>query len=394
LNGVLFKGGKLVINLFQPLLGDDELNAIQNVFKSNWIGKGLLVKEFEESFAIQLNSKVENFLSTTSCTEAIFLSAKIFNFSENDEIIVPTISFPSIGSAIIERGASMVFCDVDPYTLNVTAKNIEKVISDKTKAVYITHYGGFPCDMDDIIKLCKKYKVTIIEDAACAVRSFYKGRACGTMGDMGMWSFDAMKALSTGDGGMMYFKDINVRRVAEESLYLGLPIKAKSGLDSSGASESNWWEFEMIGFGRRAIMNNITASIGLVQIKKLDDFLKRREEIFSRYTNELKNIGDLRLPEKPHFDFKSSYYFFWIQTKSRDKLAKFLLTKGIYTTFRYWPLDKVSLFFDKLTNKAIYPGSDYAAKYTLNIPLHQSLSEEEVTYIIGCIKLFYSDENS
>jgi len=377
-----------MINLFQPSLGDEELALIKDVFTSNWLGKGNGVKDFESKFATSLSSNSESFLSTTSCTEAIFLSAKLFNFSKSDEIIVPTISFPSVGSAVIESGAKIVFCDVDKHSLNVRAEDIQKAISNKTKAVYITHYGGIPCEMDEIIELCSQNKILVIEDSACAVRSFYKGKACGTIGDMGMWSFDAMKTLSTADGGMMYIKNTDKRIEAEESLYLGLPVKSKSGLDSSSENAANWWEFEMNRAGRRAIMNNVTAAMGLSQLNKLSTFIDKRKNIFEKYTRVLEGIGDIKLPPTPKFEHKSSYYFFWIQTKHRDELAKFLLDKGIYTTFRYWPLNKIKLFSDYAIKE--YPNSDYAASRTLNIPLHQSLSDEDVDLVINSIKEFGS----
>ncbi len=377
-----------MINLFQPSLGKEELTSIKDVFTSNWIGKGDSVKVFENRFAESLANSPENFLSTTSCTEAIFLSTKLFNFSQGDEIIVPTISFPSIGSAIVESGAAMVFCDVNKHTLNVQAKDIEKVISSKTKAVYITHYGGIPCDMDEIITLCKQHNILVIEDSACAVRSFYKGQACGTIGDMGMWSFDAMKTLSTADGGMMYIKNTTKRIEAEESLYLGLPVKNKSGIDSSSDNANNWWEFQMNRTGRRAIMNNVTAAIGLAQLKKIDTFIGRRKAIHNAYTNELNQINDLKLPEIPDYEHTSSYYFYWIQTQYRDELAKFLLSKGIYTTFRYWPLSKIKLFSIYATSE--YPNTDYVSSHTLNIPIHQSLSDEDINLVISSIKEFYA----
>lgn len=218
-----------MINLFQPSLGAEELNEIQKVFSSNWLGKGDYVKKFEKDFASSLQNDSSNFFTTTSCTEAIFLAGDIFNFSPQDEIIVPSISFPSIGSSIISRGAKLVLCDVDRVSLNVRAVDIEPKITNRTKAVFLTHYGGFSCDMEPILDLCKRYDILIIEDAACAVRSFYRGKACGTIGDMGMWSFDAMKTLSTADGGMIYLKDHDLKREAEESYTSGCLVNKKAG---------------------------------------------------------------------------------------------------------------------------------------------------------------------
>jgi len=375
-----------MINLFQPKLGQNELEEIRKVFDSNWIGKGSIVKEFEKMFAKNLNVDEKYVLSTNSCTEAIFLSADLFNFSEEDEIIIPSISFPSIANSIYCKKAKIVFCDVDPFTLNVRIDDITHLITKKTKAIYITHYGGFPTDMDPIIELCNKFKIKIIEDSACCIKSFYKGKACGTLGDMGMWSLDAMKTLTTGDGGMMYIRDEANRIIAEELLYLGLPIKQKTGLDSSSNGNANWWEFQLNRPGRRAIMNNITASIGISQNNKLDDFIERRKQIFMLYNEEFKKLEWLKLPTLPNFDYKSSYYFYWVQLESRDRFARYLLENDIYSTFRYWPLHKVDLF--KKFSIGKLPNSDYASDYTLNIPLHHSLTDSEVNKIVDTIKKF------
>jgi len=379
-----------MISLFQPTLGKEELNEIEKVFESNWLGKGNYVKDFEKGFANNLETSKEHFLSTTSCTEAIFLSVDLFEFNKNDEIIIPSISFPSVGSAIVSKKSKIVFCDVDKRTLNVRAKDIEPYITNRTKAVFITHYGGVSCDMDPIIELCNNHNIKIIEDSACAIKSFYKGKACGTMGDMGMWSLDAMKTLSTADGGMMYIKDMELRAIAEEQLYLGLPLKQKSGIDSSTEGNASWWEFEMNRAGRRAIMNNVTGAMGCVQLDKLERFIQRRKEIFEKYYNELQKLDWIEVPPKVEFDSISSYYFFWIQTEFRDKLAKYLLDNGVYTTFRYWPLHKVK-FFNVFNQENAYPNTDYIAAHTLNLPLHQALSDDDVEKIIQLIVDFKND---
>ena len=375
-----------MINLFQPALGQEELDAISEVFRSNWIGQGPKVREFESNFAASLEEKADYFLSTTSCTEAIFLAADIFEFSSNDEVIVPSISFPSVGSAVLKSGAKMVLCDVEPRSLNVRAEDIEKAITPYTKAVFITHYGGVPCDMDPIVNLCNEYNIYLIEDTACAVRSFYKGKACGTFGDMGMWSFDAMKTITTGDGGMVFLKSSKHMTKAKELLYLGLPVKQKSGIDSSAGGARNWWEFEINQYGRRATMNDITASIGVCQLRKLPSFLARRREIYDRYCDSLSHCKFLELPPKLADHSTSSYYFFWVQTKCRDRLAQHLLENDVYSTFRYWPLHKVESFKDSANTTL--ENTNFIASHTLNIPIHHSLTNENVDYIIEKILCF------
>ena len=377
------------INLFEPTLGDLELKKITEVFESKWLGKGDSVKEFEKKFSELHGLSPDNFLTTTCCTEALFLAPKLFNWKEGDEIIVPVISFPAVVSAIIECGAKVVFCDVDSRSLNVTAEEVVKHVSNKTKGIVITHYGGVPVDFDAIKAVLPK-SVVILEDSACAINSTYKGRPVGCLGDMGVWSFDAMKAITTGDGGMIYLNDKLLRNRAVEWLYLGLPASDKSGLDKSGQGNNGWWEFELEVPGRRAIMNNIQGAMGIVQMDRLSEFQANRKRNFEYLMNALNGIKEVLLPPDTAYEFTNSYYFFWLQTRNRNELAKFLLEKGIYTTFRYWPLNKVSLFSDLASES--YPEANLASEITLNIPVHQSLSENDLEYIVDSIKEYFGVE--
>ena len=376
---------KRVINLFQPCLGSDELVEVGKVFESNWIGKGPKVAEFEKQFAEHLNCKPEQVLSTTSCTEAIFLSTKIFDIKHGDEVIIPTNTFPSVASAVMESGAKIVFCDINLQTLNVELKHFQDLINENTKAIYVTHYGGYPTDMDEIVDFCRENNIKVIEDTACAVSSRYKGQSCGTLGDMAFWSFDAMKTLTTGDGGMIYFKREEDRTEGAEWLYLGLPAKEKSGLDKSSNSNEGWWEFNVTKPGRRAIMNDITAAIGLAQLNKLPMFIEKRAKIDSLYRKELAEVSGLLLPPVPEFNHESSFYFFWIQTEKRNELARYLLDNGVYCTFRYWPLHKIELFNKEGVELEF---ANRASEITLNLPIHQSMTDDDVKYICELISNF------
>lgn len=372
-----------MINVFQPSLGNREIESIKNVLESNWLGKGKLVNEFESKFALHLGVNRENIRSTNCCTEGLFSSLKILEIENQDEVIMPTISFVGAGNAVAAKGgAKLVLCDVNPRTLNVTAKDIEKKITPHTKAIMLLHYGGVPCEMDEIMTMADAYHLKVIEDSACSVASSYKGKACGTIGDIGMWSFDAMKILVCGDGGAIYVKDKLRAEFAEKLMYFGL--ESKSGYSNS--VDEKWWEFEISQFGHRNIMNDITASMALVQLERLKQFIERRKEIHSIYNKELSDMYWLKLPKKIREDCESSYYFYHIQLKNdkRDELAQFLRKQGIYTTFRYYPLHWVSYY----NISESFPSAEKAAKNTLCIPIHQSLSDEEVFYIIDQIKAF------
>ena len=378
-----------MINIFQPSLGNEELSEIKKVFDSNWIGRGDYVNEFERLFAKNLNEQKENFYALSCCTEGLFLAAKVFNFQKGDEVIVPSISFIAAASAVTSSGASLVICDVDKYSLNATADTIKDKITNKTKAIILNHYGGHPCDMDPIMKLAKENNIFVIEDSACAVSSFYKGKACGTIGDMGIWSFDAMKSIVTGDGGMIYCKSEENLNIIKEECYLGLPPRSSSGLDNANNQTDIWWEVQINRPGRRSIMNNISGAIGVVQMRRLKDFLERRKEIYEMYNESLKDLDWLITPPKLNKESTNSYYFYWIQTEKRNELALFLKENGVYSTYRYWPINEVD-YFDKKDTVNL-PNTNYANSRTLNIPLHTSLLNSDVQKIIDLILEFGSN---
>lgn len=371
-----------MINVFQPTLGKEELDALDGVFKSHWLGKGPKTAQFEEIWAKHLGTTKDHVLSTNCCSEGLFSSMQLCGIQPGDEVILPTISFIGAGNAICACGAKMVFCDVDKRTLNARASDIEKVITSKTKAVLLLHYGGIPCEMDEIMPVIKKHHLKLIEDCAAGVCSSYKGKALGTFGDIGMWSFDAMKILVCGDGAMLYFNTPELRNKAEKYLYFGL--ETKSGYENSVAQK--WWEFDISCFGHRAIMNDMTASIGMEQYKKLPVYMEKRKFVNDYYNEHLKDLKWIDLPLPLEENCTTSYYFYHIQVKNglRDQLAKYLRDRQIYTTYRYYPLHRVPGYHVT----GLFPNADYAADNTLCLPLHQSLSLDDLKLITNTIREF------
>lgn len=364
-----------MINVYQPSLGEEELNRIREVFASNWLGKGELTDEFEANFAMHLSIDKNRLLTTNCCSEGLFSSMSLMDIAPGDEVIMPTISFVGAGNAVCAHGAKLVLCDVDRRTQNVRAEDIEKVLTPKSKAILLLHYGGVSCEMDEILALAKNRNLKLIEDSACAVASTYKGRACGTMGDMAMWSFDAMKILVCGDGAMLCFNTPELRERASKLLYFGL--ESKSGYSNS--VDKKWWEYEISCFGHRAIMNDVTAAMALEQLKKLPTFIQKRKAINDHYDERLRGLDWLDIP-LPLKDYQtSSYYFYPIQVKKdiRDDLAKYLRENGIYTTYRYFPLHRVHAY----NASGEFPNADFAANHTLCIPIHQALTPDKIDFI-------------
>ena len=193
----------------------------------------------------------------------------------------------------------------------------------------VTHYGGVPCDMTEIINYCNLRNIKVIEDSACALTASVNGNNCGTLGDFGVWSFDAMKLITTGDGGALYAKDKKALSKIREYLYLGLPEKEKSGLDSAkNANEPGWWQYELNNAGRRAIMNDVAAAMGVVQMKKLHELIRSRKDTAAMYDQQ---IQILRLSECISCkECRRMSYFYTIKCE-RDELAIHLKNNGVYT---------------------------------------------------------------
>ena len=381
-----------MINIYQPQLGEEELQAIKRVFKSNWIGRGKLEQQFKDDIATNLRTettdygytcvKADNLLTINSCTEALFQILDLLNFKSGDEVVIPSVSFIGVANAIEQTKATIKFCDVNEHTLNVELSHLEKVCNENTKAIVLLHYAGVPCDLDPIIEFCKKNNIIIIEDNANSPFSMYKGKNTGVIGDYGTWSFDSMKIMSMGDGGLIYAKDKSNVKKLNENTYLGL-------LSSSGYSnrvDSKWWEYNISGPGRRSVINDISAAIGLEQLKKVAKFINKRKKIHQYYSKHLSKLSWLRIPLPIPSNCESSYYMYHIQlidNDDRDKLASYLKENGIYTTFRYYPLHWVE-YYQKYSHDL--PNTDYAANHTLCIPIHQSLKKSEIKYIVNTIK--------
>ena len=372
-----------MINVFEPTFNLRELDAISQVFESKWTGSGPLVKKFEILFAEKLGVDAEQIICTTSATEALFQISELENWKTNDEILIPTISFIAAATSVLNAGGKIKFIDVDQHSLNPTIEQLDNSLSANVKALILNHYGGMQNNIMAIVNWCKKNNIMLIEDSACAINSKINNKYLGTFGDYGVWSLDSMKLLSAGDGGIIFSKSREKADLLRRNLYLGL-LGENTGLGSS-KDKNRWWEYNISGPFRRAIMNDITASIALIQLTKLDELVSKRNTLLHKYIENLSGIGDLSF-DKSIGEHRSPY-FFWIQTEYRDQLAEYLLENNIYTTFRYFPLHKVPFF----KSKDFLPNSEIAAKKTLLLPLHANLKEAEILKIIDSIQNFYSD---
>lgn len=371
-----------MIRVFQPSLGREELEAVSEVFHAQWPGAGPRVGEFEAAFAQYAGVAADQMTAVTSCTEGLFQAVAALELAPDDEVILPTVSFIGAAHAVRSAGARIRLTDVDRFTLNPTAEHVEAALNRRTKAAVLLHFGGRLDDIQRIADLLKRKSVILIEDSACSLGGRCNAKPYGTYGDVAVWSFDAMKLLVAGDGGMVRTRDPFLRKKISDGVKLG---GAMSGLERAEDSSRRWWEVNPAGFGRKSFMNDLTAAIGLAQLSRIDSFVVRRREISRRYDSAFSPLPWIRLP--PAATDESVPYFYWIQTAtdSRDKLAYYLKENGVYTTFRYWPLHRTQLYRCKT---AAFPGAEVASDTTLLLPVHQSLSDLDVERIIELVRRF------
>lgn len=379
--------GPVQIQLFSNSLGNDELKLLREVFESKWLGYGAKSKQFENEFSKLIGSKYA--LGISSCTAGLFMTTEMIGLQKGDEVIIPSVGFIACANSVLKARSRPVFADVDPRYLNILPREVERLVNKRTKAIMVLHYGGIPSDISTIKKIIKKqqHKIYLIEDSANSIKSLYKDKYCGNLGDIGLFSLDVNKVITTGTGGMLTTNDENLYYKARVMRFYGLKPELASGYDALKARKERWWEIDLEYPGNRYITNDITSAIGLEQLKKLDLFIQKRKRIWNKYNQELKSVRNIVLPPEPPPYTQSSYYFYWIQVYKEEQqlsLANYLVKNGIYTTFRYFPLHMIKFY----GSEQKLPNSEKIARTTLNLPFHHNLSEKDTDRVIKTIKMW------
>ncbi len=345
-------------------------------------GDGAYTKKIYEVFEEKLG--VSNMLLTTSCSHALDMTAILAGFQAGDEVIAPSYTFVSTINAFALRGAKPVFCDVEKETMNLDANKIEELITSKTKAIYPVHYAGVLCDMDKIIAIAKKYHLLVIEDAAQAVGSFYKGtRPAGTIGDMGCFSFHETKNYVMGEGGALVVKDKELFRKAE--------IIREKGTDRSQfiRGEVDKYTWKMVGSS--FLPSDVLASILYGQMERFDEIMDARMQVWNAYYEgfaDLEKAGKLIRPYIPEYSTHNAHMFYIIlPTKEiRDSMITTLRERGIQSVFHYIPLHTSPMGKEFGCDGRSLPVTEEYADRLLRLPMHAELTQSEVAMIIETIK--------
>ncbi|HHY53774.1 MAG TPA: DegT/DnrJ/EryC1/StrS family aminotransferase, partial [Clostridiales bacterium] len=271
-----------------PVIGDDEVNAVVETLRSSWITTGPKTKEFEKKFAEKFGAPAA--LAVNSCTAALHTALVGLGIGPGDEVITTPMTFCSTVNVIEQVGARPVLVDVEPDTLNIDPDKIEDAVTPKTKAIMPVHYSGHPVDLDAIYDIAERHNLFVVEDAAHAVSAKYKGRYIGTGGTIAAFSFYATKNMTTAEGGMLTGTPDFVEKCRIISLH-GMSRDAWNRYSKEGS-----WYYEVLLPGFKYNMTDIQASLGLVQLEKLESFQLRRAEIVAKYNQEFKNYDALEVP--------------------------------------------------------------------------------------------------
>jgi len=348
-------------------------SAIKRVLNNSAFILGKEVEKFEKEIA--KFSGVKYAISVNSGTDALFLSLKALEIGQGDEVITTPFTFIATAEVIANCGAKPIFVDIEPDTFNIDASKIEKAITKRTKAIIPVHLFGQMVEMAEIMKIAKKHKLKVIEDATQAIGATYEKKRAGTVGDVGCLSFFPSKNLGAfGDGGMII---TNNKKLAEKTRLLR----------NHGSSKKEKYLNLILGTNSR--LDAIQAAILRVKLKYLQRWTKKREEIAKYYTKQLQGIGDI----VTHFVAtrrKHIFNYYTIRTKFRDKLQKYLQKKGVKTEIYYrTPLHLQPAFKCLDYKKGNFPETEKVAKEVISLPIYPELTKKEQDFIIGKIKKFY-----
>jgi perosamine synthetase len=353
-----------------PIFKGNELKYLTECIESGWISsEGPFINRFENEFAKYIGQDFGVAVSNGSA--ALDISIKALGIKAGDEVIMPTFTIISPAQSIISAGAIPVLVDSDPITWNMDVNQIEDKITSKTKAILVVHIYGLPVDMDPILELCRKHELLLIEDAAEMHGQTYKGKMCGSFGDISIFSFYPNKHITTGEGGMILCRDSTVFEKSKKLRNLAFEPSGRRFIHNE------------IGWNYR--MTNLQAAIGVAQLENIDYHIKRKRQIGELYSNRLKGISNLQLPEQSTSYAENIYWVFGLVTDSEMstiKIVNYLNDKRIGTRPFFWCMHEQPVFKEMgLFKEEKYPIAERIARNGFYLPSGLGLSDDEINFV-------------
>ncbi|HYD78300.1 MAG TPA: DegT/DnrJ/EryC1/StrS family aminotransferase [Paucimonas sp.] len=370
-----------------PDLGDEEIDAVVECLRSGWITTGPKTKQFEQEFAAYLGGDFEA-VSVNSATAGLHLALEALGIGPGDEVIVPTLTFTATAEVVRYLGADPVFVDIDPATLNISVAAAQAAVTPRTRAILPVHYGGLACDMDGILALARAHGLHVVEDAAHAFPSRYKGRLIGTLGsDATVFSFYANKTMTTGEGGMILTRSSALARRVKTMRIHGI---SRDVFDRFVAKTPSWF-YEVVAPGFKYNLTDIASAIGIHQLRKIDRFLARRRELARRYHEEL-GMLPLILPPDGKDGSVHAWHLYVVRLTpeaavERDELIRRLSEQGIGTSVHYIPLHRHPYWRERYgLRPEQFPHADAAYHAMLSLPLYTKMTDADQGRVIRALR--------
>ena len=370
---------------FRPTIGKEEIEEVVATLKSDWITTGPKTHKFEREFGKYVGA--EHAIAVSSCTAALHLSLVLAGVGHGDEVITSPFTFTSTANVILHTGAKPVFADIEKDTYNISPKEIKKAITKKTKAITVVHYGGHPCEMDKILGIAKRHKLVVIEDAAHALGAVYKDKKIGGISDFTAFSFYATKNITTVEGGMVTVTNKELFDKGKMLLLHGISKDAWKRYSSEGS-----WFYEVIYPGFKYNMTDIQASLGLQQLKKLEAFLKKKEQLVKLYNKALKPIQGIITPSvRPGVRHGWHLYPIQIDTGAlkidRNRFIEALRAENIGTSVHFIPVH-IHPYYAKTFGfkRGDFPVAERVYSRIVSIPLYPRMNKSDALDVITAIR--------
>ncbi|RNB87376.1 DegT/DnrJ/EryC1/StrS aminotransferase family protein [Brevibacillus fluminis] len=366
-----------------PHIGDEEIQEVVSAIKSNWLSKGPKTLEFEGEFAKFVG--VSHAVGLNSCTAGLHLAQLAIGIGPGDEVITSPYTFVATANTILHCGATPVFVDIDPLTLNLSPELIEQAITPRTKAIIPVHFAGYPCEMDRIVDIARHYHLSIIEDAAHAVYTRYRERNIGSIGDITCFSFYATKNLTTGEGGMVTTSD---EELAARIRMLSLHGMSKNAWNRY--AEKGTWYYEVEHAGYKYNMTDVQAAFGLLQLQKLEAMQQRRAQIAALYTSILSECEGVVLPYDSA-EHRHAWHLYSIRIDperlaiSREAFITKLSAVGVGTSVHFIPIPHHPHYKRLGYNLHEYPQTRKVYEGTISLPLYPGLTDDQVAYVAAAV---------
>ena len=370
------------IPVFIPFIDHDTKKHLDDALNVGWLGMGAFTKEFEDRISTYLGLNNRYLVATNTGTSALHIALLTAGIGKGDEVITPSFNYVADHQAVHMTGADVVMCDVQYDNLGIDCNKAEELITDKTKAIIPLHFAGIPCDQQGVYKLAEKHNLRVIEDAMHAFGTSINGKKIGSYGDITCFSFDPVKVITSIDGGCVI---VNTKEELESLQHLRL-----LGVDKDTTQRyknKRAWDYDVISQGFRYHLTNIMASIGISQIKRIDEFIKSRQKVCQAYNEAFREIDCLKIPYSDFSNVSPFIYSLRVLDGKREGLIKHLDESGIDTGIHFVPVHKHSYFMT--ARHGDLTTTDKVVQEVLTLPLHSNMKPESIQRVINGVQSFF-----